>query len=443
MKKLLHIAINEHLHKYNKTLITEINSKDAYDNYYKGLLSVNSEKDKELFNILVNLDPTYIPETDKMGVYTKWLLRKDNLEIFKNMISEDYYKIKEDLDKFNKAKIKNKLPQDKKDINKFNIKNLGVFILDELKDEEIVSNTDIIKDVKKDVIKKDFDNWTVIIPQTEEASCYYGKGTKWCTAAKKGYNAFEEYHKDGNLYILINKNTQDKLQVHFQSKQIMDVYDYSVSLLDQYENNVELSKIINILYELELGEKFEIEKYLGLSLPVTSIDDVLKINFDDLNITNNKQLEFYMNLLNEGNYLDNIYDSIDDSVENLSNFIKEKHIGILKKHVENLDYDDYNDTEEYLTAIEENNYDIFSSIRDLYLYASGQTYSDDILKHFINEINDMFDKYFNNTNKYNHILIYFGNHLDNLEFSDIEPYYGFDTYPSQGLFDDYFFNEFN
>ena len=43
------------------------------------------------------------------------------------------------------------------------------------------------------------DNLVVIHPKTQEASCYYGNDTRWCTSAEGG-EAFDEYNSSGNLY---------------------------------------------------------------------------------------------------------------------------------------------------------------------------------------------------------------------------------------------------
>jgi Domain of unknown function (DUF4116) len=43
---------------------------------------------------------------------------------------------------------------------------------------------------------------TIAVPMTEFASCWWGRGTKWCTAAEKN-NAFQEYHKKAPLIIMV------------------------------------------------------------------------------------------------------------------------------------------------------------------------------------------------------------------------------------------------
>jgi hypothetical protein len=43
---------------------------------------------------------------------------------------------------------------------------------------------------------------TIAVPMTEFASCWWGRGTKWCTAAEKN-NAFQEYNTDAPLVIIV------------------------------------------------------------------------------------------------------------------------------------------------------------------------------------------------------------------------------------------------
>jgi hypothetical protein len=44
----------------------------------------------------------------------------------------------------------------------------------------------------------------VVNPQTHAASCYYGKGTKWCTVADSDYQ-FNKYNEDGKLFYILDK----------------------------------------------------------------------------------------------------------------------------------------------------------------------------------------------------------------------------------------------
>jgi hypothetical protein len=48
------------------------------------------------------------------------------------------------------------------------------------------------------------DRYVVMVPETKEASCYYGAGTKWCTA-QTDRDYFSNYKKSGELYYIIDK----------------------------------------------------------------------------------------------------------------------------------------------------------------------------------------------------------------------------------------------
>ena len=50
----------------------------------------------------------------------------------------------------------------------------------------------------------------VVIPQTEEASKYFGKNTKWCTAAERSRNYFNDYKGLGNLLYFRDKTKPDR-----------------------------------------------------------------------------------------------------------------------------------------------------------------------------------------------------------------------------------------
>lgn len=72
------------------------------------------------------------------------------------------------------------------------------------------------------------DDVLVIVPKTQEASCMYGKGTKWCTAASGGGNAFGFYSELGPLYIVIDKQHKRKFQIHIETASLMDERDKPV-----------------------------------------------------------------------------------------------------------------------------------------------------------------------------------------------------------------------
>jgi len=67
------------------------------------------------------------------------------------------------------------------------------------------------KEREKDVdVIVDTEAILIISPRSEEASCRYGAGTKWCTAATRTHNYFKGYAEDGTKLIYIIDKVKDK-----------------------------------------------------------------------------------------------------------------------------------------------------------------------------------------------------------------------------------------
>jgi hypothetical protein len=128
------------------------------------------------------------------------------------------------LTKFHKLKAKKQIPSPRNDINRY--ANFGDFasVIDEYPDPE--EKQEAPKGEAKEVYKDA--NVRIITPEDTEAACYYGQGTRWCTAATKGQNAFDYYNKEGPMYILIPTKPQyngEKYQIHPASRQFMNQND--------------------------------------------------------------------------------------------------------------------------------------------------------------------------------------------------------------------------
>lgn len=88
------------------------------------------------------------------------------------------------------------------------------------------------KGQSKQVFKDD--QVRVIIPEDTAAACYYGRGTRWCTASTQGVNRFEQYNRSDRLYILLPTKPQydgEKYQIHFDSRQYMNEEDDPVDIV--------------------------------------------------------------------------------------------------------------------------------------------------------------------------------------------------------------------
>ena len=133
------------------------------------------------------------------------------------------------LKKFHKLKAKKQIPSPRNDLNRY--ANFGDFasVIDEYPDpEKAEKSKGDASEVYKDA------NVRIIKPKNTEAACYYGQGTRWCTAADNN-NLFDVYNKQGPMYILLptkQKYNGEKYQIHPKSEQYMDETDKAVPAQD-------------------------------------------------------------------------------------------------------------------------------------------------------------------------------------------------------------------
>jgi protein tyrosine phosphatase (PTP) superfamily phosphohydrolase (DUF442 family) len=139
------------------------------------------------------------------------------------------------LDKFTKLKNKKKIPGSQRDINRFKSLSQLEDLLDTFPEEETASQKEQYAAQEKQfydsgqarLIHND-SQIKVVVPLTQEASCYFGKNTRWCTAAKND-NMFDRYNRRGPLYIVLFKKENARYQFHFQSHQFMNEKDQKIN----------------------------------------------------------------------------------------------------------------------------------------------------------------------------------------------------------------------
>lgn len=207
-----------------KRVLNEALTVDAtYNKFYANSMS------KEDFDKIIAADPTY-NGGEQMGKFSQWLLSM----VKKNKLNMNQLQQASSLlnnYNLNKGKFKSNNIDDYKSVD--DLYNEFSSMKDELK---TTSKRSQEKDVKKDVKKVYEDSkWLVVIPLTQESSCYYGKGTQWCTAAVESENYFETYNNSGSLYININKKTGDKYQFHFQREEFRDAQNDDLVELSEYD----------------------------------------------------------------------------------------------------------------------------------------------------------------------------------------------------------------
>ena len=113
------------------------------------------------------------------------------------------------------------------------------------------TKSEVKKSKKKDaIIAYDTDDKMVVIPLTKDASCFYGKNTKWCTAATESENNFVEYFYINKIILIyvFMKETGEKYAVaysqHKDEFEFFDEMDKRSSKNDfQDQTNLTVSKI--------------------------------------------------------------------------------------------------------------------------------------------------------------------------------------------------------
>jgi len=235
----------------------------------------------------------------KVGAYSQWLIKQwmglqqkadevyaygspdwgVKLEQLQKQFMEDLYKTTEDLQKFHR--FKSQIPQEKRDINK-------ITSFDELYDLTKGFSLEQATTTKAERVLKDAEmvydgaNWEILIPQSEEASCHYGSGTRWCTAGSSN-NYYDHYSKQGPLYIITNKkDPTDKYQFHFESNQFMDKEDRNVSLSPFLNERPELKEFFKELFKRFLNKGKQEGKRIHVKYPNDNVSKYIGIyGFDE------------------------------------------------------------------------------------------------------------------------------------------------------------------
>lgn len=176
--------------------------------------------------------------------YIQWLAKQYINNQYK---LEDVNQVKKDIDTF--IRVRAQLPN--KDLNSY--KNLTQ-LYDAIKpfeSQEIVSGKQQKQAVKESGANKIIDtpNFKVLDLQTEEAAIFYGKGTKWCTAATEAENLFNDYKKTDNVYTILAGGRKFQLCMQkdqFKNEQNQDLTKEDIKYLSKYP---EYKHFLNLMIE--------------------------------------------------------------------------------------------------------------------------------------------------------------------------------------------------
>lgn len=182
-------------------------------------------------------DPTFM--TTKNHPYVTWMIQRycnGGIQRFEDMMS----KVKPWLVVYHRLKTTGWFKRNPEyaqyaDIGRFKgLADFGDFMMPIMQQEtESESAKRKIEDarVMKEEVTVLLDNATlrVSIPETKAAAILLGRNTQWCTAATDSQNYFDSYNRNGRLYVVLEKKTNTRWQLHFGDAQFMDERDQPIT----------------------------------------------------------------------------------------------------------------------------------------------------------------------------------------------------------------------
>ncbi len=87
---------------------------------------------------------------------------------------------------------------------------------------------------------EDNDDYTLLRPESEQSSCYFGQGTKWCISATEAHNHFEEYQGRGAAFYFVTFKhlPQDADNRQLALVYMPDDYDEPSEVFDRPDDEV-------------------------------------------------------------------------------------------------------------------------------------------------------------------------------------------------------------
>jgi hypothetical protein len=204
-------------------------SVDGIQSYVKDHwpMTDDPEKDKVLNDLLRTLE---MADPTKHKMYSEWVARVYakggyTVEDILSTVGDRLYR-------YHELKVRKKLKPEHRDINQIGNKDFPGFISVVNSYDDIVPEKDLVDKGDATEAYQDADV-RILIPMDQQAACYYGQGTNWCTSSTRGANYFDQYTRKGPLYIIIPKkpeNKDEKYQFSPSSNMFMQENDQDVNL---------------------------------------------------------------------------------------------------------------------------------------------------------------------------------------------------------------------
>lgn len=183
---------------------------------WKGLPGFKANEFDKFLDKLGDIDPS------PKGIYMPWIARLAITKPSENR-TEDLDRLHDDLLNFERFKR----DIERKDINQYKsfadlYDVLAPFLAPKKKSKDDLAKekaADELAKVKADIITvyAGPEGW-IRIPTTQASATFLGQGTRWCTAGQKN-NMFSHYNKSDNLFVVYDKDSKARFQMHIDSGQ--------------------------------------------------------------------------------------------------------------------------------------------------------------------------------------------------------------------------------
>lgn len=188
--------------------------KNKFSQQWRGLPGY--ETIDQFIEKLGEIDPS------QKGIYMPWIARLAITKPTENR-TEDLERLNTDLQTFetNKARIQNK------DINAYKSFQELYDVIAPFLQPKKKSKEELEKEKEEERLAKVKGAITTVyqgpegwirIPNTVEAAIFLGQNTRWCTAARNS-NYFNHYNNTDKLFVVYDKETKTRSQLHIQSGQ--------------------------------------------------------------------------------------------------------------------------------------------------------------------------------------------------------------------------------
>jgi hypothetical protein len=279
---------------YHAQKVWELCVKASIDNIFKKIEEADPTPNREYVQWVLGLYTRALkdrtPKTDLM-------LPENNMGGMAYLFFEDLVKLPESLRYFHKVKNSKVLTLEQKDI--YGYRSINHFIetvfLSQKDDLTIVTPTDVLNakelqqlnDKTAAIVHQDQD-WIVVHTIKKVANEIFGEQTTWCTAGTRYSSMFDNYNKDGHLFILVRNKTGasshlksnpgNRLQFHFESDQFRDVTNHQIDILQFFNDNIGVKNYFRtyILDKL-LKKKAKVEEMIKLLSKFGLVRDLIPL----------------------------------------------------------------------------------------------------------------------------------------------------------------------